>query len=424
MPGTHDPVDALDHQTLVRVVPELLLIGQLIDRSGMPALLSEFGLDGMRDVAIEEWQAASPHYARRMKDALGITGDGVAEIFKSFQLDIGAPPEFMDFRYVVHDHDNGEFYLDHCGALMDVEPMGEQITKTMCHDIEDPTFPATAYATNPHARVEPIHRPPRNPEGRQPHCHWTVTIDESLPPVPLPDPARESAGARALATEFPPPDARRDVGEGTFADYSGPLLADLRFGDFTRATLVTVTREIYLQMHLLAVGFFQSVARRSDAGTADRLLIKQAVGIAGIAAERLASVLDVSPDLDGLARVLDVHPLCAPVEYTGYSRRLSSGGGVLEVRWGRHAPWWDDETWSRCLAAGDARIVAAAARAVDPRIVVEPVRDGDAVVLRCTIGDEAVDEAEEVALTRISTGSAFEFGPTRDYLPLTVVGSD
>ncbi|HMT50509.1 MAG TPA: hypothetical protein PKC36_10220, partial [Dietzia sp.] len=130
--GSRDPLDSLGHATLARLVPELLLIGQLIDRAGMPALLGEFGVDGMRDVAIEEWQAASPHYTRRMKTALGITGDGVAEIFKGFQLDVGAPPEFMDFRYGVTDHDHGEFWLDHCGALMDVEPMGDRLVTTMC----------------------------------------------------------------------------------------------------------------------------------------------------------------------------------------------------------------------------------------------------------------------------------------------------
>jgi hypothetical protein len=31
---------------------------------------------------------------------------------------------------------------------MDVEPMGEDYVRLMCHDIEDPTFDATAVATN------------------------------------------------------------------------------------------------------------------------------------------------------------------------------------------------------------------------------------------------------------------------------------
>ncbi len=96
-----------------------------------------------------------------MQRALAFEGDDVVTIFKGLQLDIGAPPQFMDFRYTVHDPWHGEFQLDHCGALMDVEPMGPSYVTAMCHDIEDPTFDATAVATNPKAQVRPIHRPPR-----------------------------------------------------------------------------------------------------------------------------------------------------------------------------------------------------------------------------------------------------------------------
>ena len=85
----------------------------------------------------------------------------------------------MDFRYTVHDRWHGEFHLDHCGALLDVEPMGPDYVRGMCHDIEDPTFDATALATNRRCQVRPIHRPPRLPAGRTPHCAWTVIIDES-----------------------------------------------------------------------------------------------------------------------------------------------------------------------------------------------------------------------------------------------------
>lgn len=424
-----DWIDECTHHELATLVPELLLIGQLVDRAGMPALLSEFGLDGMRDVAIEEWQAASPHYALRMKRALGITGDGVAEIFKGFQLDIGAPPEFMDFRYVVHDHDHGEFYLDHCGALMDVEPMGEGLVRTMCHDIEDPTFPATAYATNPLAIVEPIHRPPRTPEGRTPHCHWTVRIDPSATPAALPEPAVQSAGAALLTMDFPAPGLSREAEAGHLADYSGPLLSDLRFADFTRAALVRIVREVYLQIHLLSIGFHQSVARRGGEAVADRLLAYQCTGIAGVAAERLAAAFDVTGEdpLSALARVLQVHPLTAPAQYTGYSHTLSDdGGGVLELSWSLEAPWWKDECASRVLRSGDAGPIEAAARAIDPRLEVELWREGAFVRGRVKRGDNANAnnnaEREEVAVTRISTGAAFEFGPVRTPLPLFPVG--
>ncbi len=84
-------------------------------------------------------------------------------IFKGLQLDIGAPPQFMDFRYTLHDRWHGEFQLDHCGALLDVEPMGEKYIFGMCHTIEDPTFDATAVATNPRAQMRPD--PPAAPDA-------------------------------------------------------------------------------------------------------------------------------------------------------------------------------------------------------------------------------------------------------------------
>ncbi len=113
------------HAELAELTRELLLAGHLIDRAGMPAVIARLGREGMEHVAIEEWRAASPIYTRRMQRLLGFEGDSVETIFKGMQLDVGAPPEFMDFRYEVFDHDHGRFHLDHCGALMDVEPMGD-----------------------------------------------------------------------------------------------------------------------------------------------------------------------------------------------------------------------------------------------------------------------------------------------------------
>ena len=61
----------LDRPLLATLIPEYLLCGQLIDRAGMPHAISAFGREGMRDVAIEEWMAASPVYSKRMQRALG-----------------------------------------------------------------------------------------------------------------------------------------------------------------------------------------------------------------------------------------------------------------------------------------------------------------------------------------------------------------
>ena len=146
-----------------------------------------------------------------MQKALKYEGVDIFTLFKGLQLDIGAPPQFMDFRYTVHDRWHGEFHLDHCGALLDVEPMGEDYVRGMCHDIEDPTFDATALATNRKAQVRPIHRPPRCRPTATPHCAWTVIIDESYPEVPF-IPAMDVVAATQRARTRTRPDRSRRRG--------------------------------------------------------------------------------------------------------------------------------------------------------------------------------------------------------------------
>src|SRR4051812_8238158 len=199
----------------------------------MPWCINTFGPDEMAQIAIEEWASASPLYSKRMQRALGFEGDDVPTIFKNLQLDIGAPPQFMDFRLSLHDRWHGEFWLDHCGALMDVEPMGEDYVLRMCHDIEDPTFDATAAVTNPRARMRPIHRPPRHSPETKPHCAWTVFIDESNEPLAPPPAAADLQRTRAAGWELDPID-HHDAG---LADYSGPVLSDIDFSAFSHSAL-------------------------------------------------------------------------------------------------------------------------------------------------------------------------------------------
>jgi hypothetical protein len=253
----------LSRAQLATLVPELLLIGQMIDRSGMAWCISNFGREEMLQIAIEEWMGASPIYTRRMQKTLKYEGDDVITIFKGLQLDIGAPPQFMDFRYTVHDRWHGEFHLDHCGALLDVEPMGEDYVRGMCHDIEDPTFDATAVATNRRAQIRPIHRPPRVPADRHPHCAWTVIIDQSYPEVedhPALDVIRRT---RAASTELDPIDPK-DEGQ---SDYSGDLVSDFNFSAFSHSALVRMADEVALQMHLLNLSFVLAVGKRAGTNT-------------------------------------------------------------------------------------------------------------------------------------------------------------
>lgn len=401
--------ESLTRDELAVLVPELLLIGQLIDRSGMAWCISAFGREGMQQVAIEEWMAASPIYTRRMQRALGYEGTDVVTIFKGLQLDIGAPPQFMDFRYAVHDRWHGEFHLDHCGALMDVEPMGPDYVRGMCHDIEDPTFDATAVATNPKAQVRPIHRPPRTPADRTPHCAWTVVIDESHPPVSESPDCTALRSSRAATTPLDPITA----GGGGRDDYAGPLLADLDFTEFSHSALVRMADEVCLQMHLLNLGFRRAVDRRAEAEQSLEIATKQLTGIAGVAAGRIRAALDLAADEAGALRVLELHPLLNPAAYVS----ASVDGGSVQVTPG---PAHEDGSWISLLGPGRLAPLQAAVRALDPHLDIEVT--GTDAHWRATVvrRPEAAPEAGEVAVTRFSSGAAFTFEPRRA-LPVTPV---
>lgn len=407
---------ALSRAELAILVPELLLIGQLIDRSGMAWCIQSFGRAEMLQIAIEEWAGASPIYTRRMQRALGYSGDDVITIFKGLQLDIGAPPQFMDFRYTVHDRWHGEFHLDHCGALLDVEPMGPDYVQGMCHDIEDPTFDATAVATNAKAQVRPIHRPPRLPADRQPHCAWTVIIDESHPEaqsIPALDIVAETRAARwQLAAIDRVDEERADEGR---ADYSGPLLSDFDFAAYSHSALVRIADEVCLQMHLLNLSFGIAVRARTEDNTdlATSICTKQLTGIAGVAAERIRRALKLPADIAGLTEVLRLHPLLNPAGYVV----AEIAEGRLEVH---PSPAHDDGAWiSLCTPAATGPLQAIAT-AVDPHIAVRLEGTDTDWTAEFEQTSTAMKVSPEVEVTKFSLGATFEFEPRRS-LPLTVV---
>ena len=402
---------SLSREQLATLVPELLLIGQMIDRSGMAWCISNFGREEMLQIAIEEWMGASPIYTRRMQQALKYEGDDVITIFKGLQLDIGAPPQFMDFRYTVHDRWHGEFHLDHCGALLDVEPMGEDYVRGMCHDIEDPTFDATAVATNRRAQIRPIHRPPRVPSDRQPHCAWTVIIDESYPEVkdhPVLDVIRRTRAAR---TELDPIDAD-DEGQ---SDYSGALVSDFDFGTFSHSALVRMADEVCLQMHLLNLSFVIAVGKRAATNTelATEICTKQLIGLAGIAAERIHRALDLPGGIEGAARTLELHPMFNPVQY------VTAEFGPDTVHVGRSAAH-EDGAWVSLVGPTETRPLQAAVAVIDPHLDVQVAGTDTEWTARIVETDTAAKELPEVSVVRVSGGATFVFDH-RKSLPLTVL---
>ncbi|MBK5288991.1 MAG: hypothetical protein JJE46_11030 [Acidimicrobiia bacterium] len=404
---------SLDRRTLAMLAREWFLHGHLQDRVGIP-LLYQYGVDreGAEQVAIDEWAGASPLYSLRMQDTLDFRGSTVDVILKNLQFDIGAPLQYMDFRMTYIDPDHAEFQLDHCGALMDVEPMGDEWVHGMCHTIEDPTFDATAAATNPHAVMRPIHRPPRTPADRMPHCAWTITVDPSGPAAHAHP--NLAVVAESLVAGLPTPTVTADPdddGRTTYADAFDP---DLGYDDLSRSALLAILREAAIQSHLLMRSYLVSVTERVGPEVAAEVAPRILVGVAPVTGGRLARALDAGDDPTGIARVLALHPSFQPADYVDarvelvddHAVRLSFGDSPVFAE-------IDGLTWLAGIAAPDDRAIDALVRGINPRARAartEPIGD-ERLAFSITVDPDAAARVEEpeTSLARFSTAATFEF---------------
>ena len=404
----------LDRDALAILLREWLLHGHLQDRVGIP-LLYQHGVDreGAEQIAIDEWAAASPLYSLRMQETMGFGGQSVVAIVKNLQIDIGAPPQYMDFRITVTDENHAVFELGHCGALMDVEPMGDEWVRGMCHTIEDPTFDATAAATSPYAVMRPIHRPPRTPSDRMPHCAWRIDIDPTTTPaVAHPNLAivRASLAAQLPATVIGEED-EPDGGVG----YAGTFDPDLRFEDLSRATLLAALTEVALQSHLLLRSYLLSVSKRVRPEVAAELGPRVLTGVAPITAERLVRAFDITDtDAPAIARVLALHPSFQPPEYViTHVEVLDDSRARFSVLASPMFDEADDFIWLAGLMQDGDRAVAALARAINPQADATRTvaRNGELVAYEVTVDPNAEPRLEEpeTALARFSGAATFEF---------------
>ena len=348
-----------------------------------------------------------------MQRALGFAGTGVDTIFKGLQLDIGSPHQFMDFRFRLRDVDHGEFWLAHCGALMDVEPMGSEFVHGMCHTIEDPTFDATAVATNPAGESRPIHRPPRTPADRTPHCHWTVTIDAADDPVaPHPNVAAIES-SRVASVEVDVPEV---VGEpGGWDDYSGAFDPEFQLEDLSQRALAVTCQEVAVQSHLLIRSYLLAASQAFGSAEAAILGPRVFTGLSGITAQRLRVALAVGDGAVGIAKLIQLHPVFWPRTYVDLasSSRKTTGCGSRSAR---ARPWrrGRSDLVRRVGRAGrpGARRDCAGGRPARPmRPHRRPLGRALCVRSRDRPRRRARDRPDEVVLAKISTGSAFVFAP-------------
>jgi hypothetical protein len=407
-------LDTLSRAELATVGREYMLFGHLLNRAALPHVHFQVGAEAREAVAIEEWMGASPVYTQRMQRCLGFAGDDVATIFKGFQLDVGFPHQYMDVRYQLESPARGFFWLASCGALLEVEKYGEAAVRSMCHAIEDPTFDASAVATNPRARCRPIHRPPRTPADRMPHCHWEVFVDpaaERIQEIAITQRVRTSQLA-AVVFDDPPRDAT-----GGADDYRGAFDPDFRLEHLSRAALVRVCLEFLVQNHLLVRSLMLSVAARTDDETVRRIATAQWMGAGAVAASRLRKALGIDGDgIEAILAVLRLHPAFVPGYATFGVVAVDGDRGRLWLEDGAALHEGDPYTWCAHLSDAAHPALDAMVQAVNPRARCVPATPtGRERLAWDIVVDAAAAPAEprmEVTMVAATNTAAFSFRPT------------
>ena len=415
-PMTFDPertLADLSRSELCRLGREYLLIGHLQDRVALPIATMLVGEEAQTQLSIDEWMGASPVYSQRMQKQLGFSGNDVATVFKGLQLEIGSPQQFMDFQFRVDGPEHGEFWLAHCGALMDVEPFGEKRVKTMCHDVEDPTFDATAAATHPCMKMRPIHRPPRpaHPGVRYPHCRWRVFIDQD-DPTPYEQHPNLPIMQKSLLASVPIEVPDEDREPGGWSDYSGDFDSSFALEDLAHRPLIAVCQEACVQAHLLARSLLLNIDQRHGEAAARELGERMWVGSAGLAAHRLKRALGVGDDIDAIATVFQMHPHFMPRTYVDFGVEVL-GGSTVRITVG-DCPALEEadaHSWFSGLATEPHPAIQNIAACVNPQARCRPAEASGARFAWDVVIDpaaEPMEEPVEMKFARFTRGFEFE----------------
>jgi hypothetical protein len=403
----------LSRAALAALGREYMLFGHLINRAALPLVHLRLGGATREAVAIDTWMGASPVYTRWMQQALGFAGDDVETIFKGLQLDVGFAHQYMDVRYALDAPDRGVFWLQSCGALLQVEPFGEGAVVSMCHHIEDPTFDATAVATHPRARCRPVHRPPRTPADRMPHCRWEVFVDAAAEPLPEPPLAAAMRTSRLARLAAPP---LVDAEPGGWRDYAGPFDPDFQLEDLSHGALVRACTGFLLQDHLLVRSLAAALTARAGAEVAEDVVRGAWLGCAPAASRRVRDALGIpGDDAAAIAKVLQAHPAFLP----GYAALRVEAPGPDRVRLAvadcdalaEAGP----RGWGALLADRPEPALDAMAQAVNPRARVAAVtpRGDERGAWEIRIDPSAAPAPEPPEAAMVSGSGTAEFRFTR-----------
>lgn len=409
-------LESLSREQLAQLGREYMLASQFNSRTGYAALRINHGDAAYKEIAIANWLGASPVYTRRMQRAMGFAGGtDVATIFKGLQLECGFTHQYFDVHFEVQGPDEGRFWLKSCGPLLETEPRGEDAVRVMCHDIEDPTFDATAIATNPRARMRPVHRPPRVPADRSPHCEWRVFIDHGADALGEPEQSQAMAATALARVAIPRPAAAEP---GGMDYYNGPVHEQLHLERLSHPALAVVCKEIAVQNHLLVLAMMQAIAERYGEAAARAVAEFQMTGSAWVMSDRLSQWLGHDQGgIDAIIDVLAVHPAFQPREYHAIEvKKLDQQRATLRLL---PCPAMEEIPalgWFARLLEGADTGLEGLVKGVDPRACIKAL-EGEGHAWEITL-DSSGEPGEAPLPVQIAKGTVLYQTRLENHLPL------
>jgi len=112
---------------------------------------------------------------RRVRDAMNIHGDTVADLFKHFQVDPGAAG-FIDFEYDLKDENHGILTATRCWALDYFERSGETSYGEDICQLDVWGFAEAAQIFNPMIKTTCLKLPPRKSKDDI-ACQWEFRLE-------------------------------------------------------------------------------------------------------------------------------------------------------------------------------------------------------------------------------------------------------
>jgi hypothetical protein len=265
-------------------------------------------------------------------------------------------------------------------------------------------------------KMRPIHRPPRVPATRYPHCRWKVFIDGDAVPVdPHPNLARNAATRLANVPLVLP---AGNAEPGGWEDYSGPFDPGFQLEDLSHRALLVVAQEAAVQTHLLVRAYLTIVAQSFGDDEALGLGRRQWTGSAALAALRMRKALGSEGDgIDAIAKVFQLHPHFHPRSYADFRVELrGSESARISLHDGPALREGDAYSWFAGLGRAAHPALDAIAGVLNPQARCLPAEPGDAELAWEVVLDRTAkpwEEPGELRLARISRGAEFELMPRR-----------